>query len=95
MAKPTKQNIKDTEIGLTHWWCGTEWKQLEEDEVEVSQEAMEASLYFGAYEEETLELLTFWRGYIASSLSETSAQPTVEDFILATYVVNKMEAEQQ
>ena len=86
---PTKEQLVDTEVALTNWWCGTDFSAMTEDGTEYTDDAIRGSQLLTEYSAETLELLTWWRGYMDASLEETSMQPTVEDFILATYVVNK------
>lgn len=93
---PTKQQLYDTEVALSHWWCGTDFSDIDEDtelledHPSFSDDAIVGSKFLQQYEPETIELLTLWRGYLHAN-SETGVQPTVEDFIIATYVVNKSE----
>jgi hypothetical protein len=60
---------------------------MTEDGVEYSDDAIRGTELLSEYDDLTLELLTHWRGYLDAN-KETGVQPSVEDFIIATYVVN-------
>lgn len=89
-----KVDTAPTEIGLDHWRAGLDRNDFEETDLdgEWTQEVLDTGMRMGElldqFESETIELITLWLGYIDSSLGE-SVQPSVEDFVLATYVINK------
>ncbi len=88
--KVTKQQLADTEGVIDLWWVGIDPIETMSD-FKTSynlDEVMSGASILGHYTKETIELLTLWRGYIDSSLEE-SVQPSVEDFVLATYTINK------
>jgi hypothetical protein len=88
--QPTEQQITDTEVALSHWWCGTDFSDMEEDDVDFTEDALKGAELLDQFDDLTIELLTLWRGYLHAN-EDTGVQPSVEDFILATYVVNRDE----
>ena len=88
--QPTEQMVTDTETALSHWWCGTKFSDILEGGTEYTEDAVRGALLFDQSEEDTIKLLTLWRGYLDASANEET-QPSVEDFILATYVVQQEE----
>ena len=95
MNTPTEENLTDTEVALTNWWCGTDFSAMshpdgasrEGDGIVFTDDAIRGSELLDEFAEETIELLTWFRGYLDASLEEADGTPTVEDFILATHIV--------
>ena len=89
MNTPTKEQLTDTEGVIDLWWVGIDPREVMEDNgTEYNLEEVRSSAkVLEEYGTETIELLTWWRGYIVASLEETDQKPTVEDFIQATYIV--------
>lgn len=88
---PTKEQVTDTEVALTNWWCGTDFGSMTEDGTEFTDDAIKGSEVLDEFSTETLELLTWWRGYLDASETESDVRGDVKDFILATYIVMEIE----
>ena len=91
MNTPTKEQLTDTEAAVTNWWCGTEFDTLSEDGYTVTDDARRGVELFQEFELETIELLTWFRGYLDTSDTESDVRGSVKDFIMATAIVMGIE----
>lgn len=87
MPEITDQMRRDTDAAVTNWICGSDLGLFDD----ITEDAETGAKLLSEFDDLTVDLLTQWRGYLDAN-RETGVQPTVEDFVLATYVINKMEA---